>query len=423
MPMKLLNQLQELQSEGIISPQTALDIQGYFNSKADNSGNRQMVIFSVIGSLLLGLGLVLLFAHNWDEMSKITKTIIAISPLVIAQGFGVYFLARKKDSLAGREGIGSLLFLCIGLSISLVGQIYNISGDMPGFLKSWMLLALPALFLLRSSMIAFLSSVGITWYILIQKDNSFYPFLMFLGYMALIIFHFYKLLKSDKESNYINIATWIIPITFLFSTAAFEKSNDELVFLNYLILGNLFTWIGNSKLLAGRSLVKNGLKVIGPLSILNILFILSFIDVSEDLLRIETNQFGLEWIAFCLLLIPLVFIIIKRSITFGLSKSPILWVFIPGILLFLFSGSEIVISLAANFMILSLGLIYILNGIKENLIGKLNFGLLIITILVTCRFFDGSMSFIARGIIFLILGAGFLATNYWIIKRKKHEHQ
>jgi len=42
---------------------------------------------------------------------------------------------------------------------------------------------------------------------------------------------------------------------------------------------------------------------------------------------------------------------------------------------------------------------------------------------VTCRFFDGSMSFIARGIIFLILGAGFLATNYWIIKRKKHEHQ
>ena len=46
-------------------------------------------------------------------MSKIAKTIVAIAPLAITQISGGYFI-YKTDNLAAREGIGSLLFICIG---------------------------------------------------------------------------------------------------------------------------------------------------------------------------------------------------------------------------------------------------------------------------------------------------------------------
>ena len=111
--MKIFNQLHELQNQGVITTETALDISNYYKSKNKESSSRLTVIYSVIGSILIGLGLILLFAHNWDEMSKIAKTIVAIAPLAITQISGGYFIYKKPDNLAAREGIGSLLFICM----------------------------------------------------------------------------------------------------------------------------------------------------------------------------------------------------------------------------------------------------------------------------------------------------------------------
>jgi hypothetical protein len=54
-----------------------------------------------------------------------------------------------------------------------------------------------------------------------------------------------------------------------------------------------------------------------------------------------------------------------------------------------------------------------------NHLGILNYGLVIISILVACRFFDTDMSFVLRGLIFVSLGLGFFAVNYWMIKKRK----
>jgi hypothetical protein len=39
--------------------------------------------------------------------------------------------------------------------------------------------------------------------------------------------------------------------------------------------------------------------------------------------------------------------------------------------------------------------------------------------LILCRFFDTDMSFVIRGILFLIVGLGFFLANYWTLKQKK----
>jgi hypothetical protein len=61
----------------------------------------------------------------------------------------------------------------------------------------------------------------------------------------------------------------------------------------------------------------------------------------------------------------------------------------------------------------------ILDGAKKDHLGVLNYGLLIIMVLAVCRFFDTDLSFIIRGLLFVSVGIGFFATNYWMLKKRK----
>jgi hypothetical protein len=76
-----------------------------------------------------------------------------------------------------------------------------------------------------------------------------------------------------------------------------------------------------------------------------------------------------------------------------------------------------------NIYVLLIGLFYIRNGAKTDQLGILNYGLLVITALVVCRFFDTDISFVMRGLLFVSVGVGFFAANYWMLKkRKKNEN-
>lgn len=421
--MKLVNQLKELQNEGVISPQVATDIHQYYIEKGGATEKRQTVIFSVIGSLLVGLGLILVFAHNWDELSKITKTIVAISPLLISQVIAIFILTGKSDSLAGREGIGSLIFLCIGLSISLVGQIYNLHGDFGEFLKVWMLLALPMIYLLRSSMVGFLVLGLSTWYMVETHFSESYESTItyWLTVLTILPFFIHKF-KYDPGSNYNNIATWIVPIALNFGVFSFESKHEEVLLLVYLGLYSIYMWIGNGKAMENRSLARNGFKVIGSLGLLSLLFSLSFEDVVEELIRISTPSYSLEWLGLVGVVVLQAIIMLREKQLFKAEKlNPIMFVFPIVLGLSLIINNPAVAVFIINGLILFLGVFKVILGLKEQSIGRLNMGLLMIGVLVLCRFFDRDMSFIFRGFIFLVLGAGFLLSNLWILKNRKDE--
>jgi hypothetical protein len=66
----------------------------------------------------------------------------------------------------------------------------------------------------------------------------------------------------------------------------------------------------------------------------------------------------------------------------------------------------------------TLGLFAIRIGINKNSYGILNYGLLLITVLIICRFFDTNLDFVFRGILFIAVGAGFFFTNYLLLKKQ-----
>jgi uncharacterized membrane protein len=53
-----------------------------------------------------------------------------------------------------RNFIRFFYFFAIGANISLVAQVYNIPGDLNSFIITWMLLSLPLVYLLQSSIVS-----------------------------------------------------------------------------------------------------------------------------------------------------------------------------------------------------------------------------------------------------------------------------
>jgi uncharacterized membrane protein len=41
-----------------------------------------VVLFSILGAALMGSGIILLLAHNWDQLSRVMRTVISFAPLV-----------------------------------------------------------------------------------------------------------------------------------------------------------------------------------------------------------------------------------------------------------------------------------------------------------------------------------------------------
>ncbi|MFE3870611.1 DUF2157 domain-containing protein [Flavobacterium sp. ZS1P70] len=159
---KIANELQELLKVNVVTAETAEKIRQYFDEKQEENQNKLSSVFGILGAIFVGLGVILVFAHNWDTLSRLIKTLLSFLPLIIGQLICGYSLLKKSESTAWRESTGVILFFAVGSSISLIAQVYSISGDLNSFLLIWMLLCLPLVYLLKSSIVSLLYLTGIT---------------------------------------------------------------------------------------------------------------------------------------------------------------------------------------------------------------------------------------------------------------------
>ena len=160
----MIKDISELVKADVISQKTADNIRVYYRRQTDESTNRLFVVFGILGSIFVGLGIILIFAHNWDNLLRTTKTFLAFLSPLVGQVLCGFVLLKKQDSVAWRESGTAFLFFAVGASISLVSQIYNIPGNLSSFLLTWMFLCLPLIYVMRSSIASLLYLIGITYY-------------------------------------------------------------------------------------------------------------------------------------------------------------------------------------------------------------------------------------------------------------------
>lgn len=424
--MTLPKDLDELVKSKIISEGTAEKIQMFYQAKEDKPNNRLFAIFGVFGAILIGLGLILIIAHNWDQLSRNIKTVFAFIPLLIGQFLVGYTILKKYSSLTWRDSSSAFLFFAVGACISLISQIYNIPSNLGSFILLWMLLMLPIVYIMKSSITSLLYIIGITFYACEvgywSKPNS-EPYVYWLLLIA-IIPHYYSLYKNHFISNYLSFHNWIIPLSILIVLGTISQDLGELMMIAYISLLGLFYLIGQLPILKNQKLINNGYLIIGSLGTIILLLIISFDDFWKGL---RTKDFQFDDI----ILSPEIITSVLISIIAGVllykkikkssfkSIEPIEVIFILFIIVFLIGLTSSVSVILINLIIFILGILTILQSTKMNHIGFLNYGLLTITALLITRFFDTDISFIIRGVLFILVGVGFFVTNYWMLKKRK----
>jgi len=428
MKKQLLKDLVELEHASVITPDIATRIKQYYAQKEANSGNRLLTIFGVLGACLVGLGIILIIAHNWDDLGRLLKTCLAFLPLVIGQLIAVYVILKKRDSVPWRESAATFLFFAIGACISLVSQIYHIPGNLSGFLLTWTLLCLPVVYLLRSSMASLFYISGITWF---ACETEYWSHGLVSGHyywllLAVVIPYYINLLRKQPEGNFTTFHNWFLALSVTISLGIFGKSDEEWLFPAYMCLFVCLYVIGEFPQFSAVKRRNNGYLVIGSLGSLVLLLMLSFDWLWEDIHGegllmanlIKAPEFFAFVVTFCLALFLL---FRKNKLTREPFKNPMEIIFILFAGLFILGHFTVVVPLALiNIAVLVIGLFYIRYGTRENHLGLLNFGLLIITALVVCRFFDADISFVIRGLLFIGVGVGFFLANSRMLKKRKN---
>ena len=94
------------------------------------------------------------------------------------------------------------------------------------------------------------------------------------------------------------------------------------------------------------------------------------------------------------------------------------YVFVPFAIIFALGWSSSLAAVLINLLVFAIGLLTVVEGGRKEHLGILNYGLLIIAALAACRFFDQDISFLWRGLIFLLIGVSFFGANYWIIRKR-----
>ncbi|EZH73805.1 hypothetical protein ATO12_17890 [Aquimarina atlantica] len=422
MSSKFNKELQTLVGDKIISPELADKIEQYYATKDVGKPNKLFMIFGIFGALLVGSGIILMLAHNWDDFSRLTKTILAFGPLLLGQiltGFSIL----KDKSITWKEASGTFLFFAVGACMALVSQIYNIPGELGSFLLTWIILCLPLVYLLRSHAVALLTILLSTYYAvevgLWNYRNTETPWL-YIAFIGAMLPYYYRLITTNTTSNTVTIFTWILPVSIAIALSAFIGRSEDLGFVMYITMFGFLYTIGRLPVFKELRTLRNGFLIIGSLGTVVSLMIFSFRwiwDELPDTFTYDTQELYTTVVIVVLSISVLGYAIIKKGIR-AVNLFQVAFVIFL-LVYFLLQDTGVLPVVLMNALVFALGMSAIKIGADKFNFGILNYGLLIISILIICRFFDTGMSFVVRGILFVMVGAGFFLTNYIMLKKQQ----
>ena len=432
----LVTELPELVASGVLTREAAEALERHYAGKLSEEPRRAGFILSaILGSLLVGAGVILLVAHNWDFLSRPIRCAIAFTPLVLSQALAIFVLLRRNESTPWRESAAILNVAAIGTAIALVSQIYQIQGDFARFILVWMLLAIPVVYLLRTSTGLAAYFIGTMVWVLSSKTGDVFGVrpnnlwvwpLIFLGLPA-----FVDLLRRNRNGFGTLLAATSLALASAFALAATDGLGAQSFWrCAFAAFWSVFYLVGVAYFKDWRPTRSHPFVAIGWIAILSLTIFLSFKD------SWRTNQWqtavdavprhypdalavGIQiaWVLTALLLGAYTF---WREFRTRANLAPA--VLAPVVLvawgIAKRTRDPLLPSLLLNLFGLALGLFTLIRGVRAGRIYEANLGMLIIAALAVARFFDSDIEFLVRGIAFIAIGLGFLVTNLVVFKRR-----
>ena len=378
------------------------------------AASRLNLIFAIVGSLLIGAGIILILAKNWYLLPFGLRAFMAFLPLILAQAIAVWVILRKYSSSSWREGSALFWFLSIFSTTALVGQVFHLAGDLNYYLITCALLGLPILYILQAfaPVPLYLGAIIVPFWGYNALETIFYPILLLL-ILPLLIYQ----LKQKPESLTSCYLSWIAAWYGILVLFLFYHSSQAIAIL-FLYFGLLYltdSWIPRY---SQRSYWSRPFKICGTLGLLFMFFFLSwesFWPINEySYLYTRGETFFPFW---CGCLALGIYTIIKKHRRDWLNFSMIVSFLFMSLLYYSsFYTSDFTIayalSLLDNLVLFFLSVVFIITGVRRSSFTISNAGMGILLFLVALRFFDSNLHFLVRGIVFVLLGAVFLLLNY-----------
>lgn len=377
---RLKVELKSWTQKKIISAEQSKKILALYDGKAADyekvdRSSKMITVFSILGSILLGVGVILFMASNWEGMSKLMKILV-----LFASTFGTFYIGyylRYQKANYPKTGTALLLLSSIlfGASLFLIAQIYHVKGNASWLILIWAIGVLPLAY-------AFLSVP-----------------VMALGLLVLTIWFGF----------------------FLSDTVHLGKEIFNLYFIYGLLLyGSSLLHESFNKLKA----LSEPMKLMGAMIVSGITYLFTFEFFHKDFYRyvskIPNNTPFVVMAILTLVLVLIAFVLIEsKSKTYkqelltlvGLTVLAALFQFYP-------SGTSIYM-VAYNLLLLGLivGLIYL--GFLHKKTYLVNFALLLFVLDIVTRYFDFFYELMSRSMFFIIGGLILLFGGIAMEKERK----
>lgn len=406
-PRWLLEALPTLEREGVIDAATAGRLRQRYASAATAPAWGR-ILSAVLGALLMGLGVILLLAHNWEQWPRLPRVLISLTPLLLGQAACLWAMTRANGDVAWREGSASFTVAAFAAALALVGQLYHLPSDLDRFLIVCAAAALPLAYLMAAHSVMVLYALLVCAWAGVGSAHLGWTLLA----LALMLPWLWTL-HRQRPPPFVSGLLWtaLPPL----ATLAVLLSLDAGLRMTTLWLaqvGALF-WLASPPDERGRrgAPMRYGMTMVVGLAVAG-----SFTAFwSPGGLHSSTGD-AASW-----LLVTAVMALLLWGAQRALREDQ--WLraagMLPATLLWLslmfdptpYAGP---LALLCNLYLAVLGVALIREGIAQHRLRLAHTGLAILALLILLRFLDTELSFSARGVAFLLVGAGSLAFSRWL---------
>ncbi|MCQ9205187.1 MAG: DUF2157 domain-containing protein [Omnitrophica bacterium] len=430
---RLFEEIAKWRNEGLIDDTQASRIQAKYAERLEY--NRLINTIVTLGSILVGLGILLFVASNWDKISRPFKILIIFS---VISGFNIsgYYFRCVKDNYPGL-GEGFLLIgaFSFGAGVWLIAQIYQIHYNFSAGILFWILGILPLAFVYRSWMILTLSSIlSCVWlgsYYTYYSQRAGYGFFILAAVLISLCY-----LRKQRFSLFVilvGITMWLTRFWVL--AYPMDRTFTDKGFIGHVILVTIYgawgvilyglgIWHQRSSKLFSFSFLYKFLSIIFiALGTYSLTFTHHY-DKGEHLISLPLG------INLLILFLSAGGIFIFYRLYRTADNKPeikeiklVLWLFVLQVMAMLLSFSSVrTVSLSYNIILLfqALGFIYI--GFLKSNEGIFRLGIAIFFLDILSRYFDIFWKMMPRSLLF-ILGGAILIGGAVFANKKRREFE
>ena len=417
-------------------------------------GNTLVTVLSVLGCLLIGAGVVMIFVKFWQDFPDLLQIFTCFVPALLGQAIGIYTYIKKKESLPWCEGASVLWMLGTGVTSAILLSQVDYRYIKEGFVFFCFAIFFLILLLIFRSLAAFAVSCicSVTGY-LYMLDSTAYIYtdsfstlttgdvIKSIFYMAVeALFIVAAVCASSgffkKESNIIrySFSQWInfaVTVAFVVITAMYLGSENIMAQIAVICVLVCFV-IGHK-----HDSFASPYKFFGTFGTAAMLAFLAMVPESTDFDSIKS---GVIFTAFCLLPAVLVFVPKTRPQNIYLrAYSGLL-----ALALFNYNIACIITELrqlnsantglydtlevirdgvyTLNFIVgITAFVMLVVYGARERKLLHLNLGFILSCATVIIRLYILDLGLIMTGVLLIVCGAGLLAVNLKISRLRERD--